>query len=315
VWFPISGISVALAVWLTSRLSTRSVDYGIDGLSSARIVGAHGPFDAIQFWTALLAAGALLIVIMSLPGFLIRRIFSARLTKRLRPSIVRFGVVPIASLLFWVALALLLSLFTYGCASSHRYLVGSMNVPLSLYEGTSYPIHLLMNERFSKEGLTQALEYSKTQETIDLLLAIRDGMKVAAVQVELQAPEVAFGGEKKLVQKLQGGPLQFDWTLNFNVAGPKVLTFIFGFLDETGKVTTAGHIDHRVEVTKLGFLSKPQAAGLATGSAVVALLTSIVGLIKPLGQRFRRKKEKETVVQGFKPAADSSPEREQDPRA
>ena len=195
----------------------------------------------------------------------------------------RWLIVPAATVFLWTLL--FLALFLTGCSPGGHIYFGSLSLPLSLYEGTSQSVHVAFEQDMTRSRLHKALMTSTLGESTRLELLVPGDSQAVSLQVELQAPDVMFGGDAKQTQSLSAPRLQYDWTLNFNSAGRKVLSFVFGLSDKQGKVTTVGHVDREVEVIRLGFMSKSQAAVLATLAAVLGLLSLLTSLIKPIAQR------------------------------
>jgi hypothetical protein len=291
-----------LTLWLIHLISIRTIEYGLDDFSTGRTLATEGPFDIAISVLMVVALALLGAAIIAAPGAVFYRLFSAKLNKHFRPKISRFVIVPLVVIAFWAAVIWILSMA--GCSSTKSLFIGTMKVPLALYEGTSYAVHLKMEEIAVQKGIRGVFESTRNQENVQLKLAIRDGLKVSGIQVELQAPDVIIGGDKKLVQSVSAGLLQYDWALNFNAAGPRILTFVFSLVDTTGKAITVGHFDHEVQVNKLGFLTRVQASILVTLTGILGLISGMVALIKPVAEKLR-KKTPSKIVTGFAPGAKS----------
>jgi hypothetical protein len=302
-WLVTAGGLGAVTFWLISRTATRTAEYHFGTFTtSGELVSSSGPFDTLLVVCLIAAVTAVVLSILAVPGWVISSLFAERLSQRYSPAMTRWLIVPAATVLFWMLVLAIASMA--GCATNGRVFLGSMSLPLSLYEGSSQPVHLTFQQDVTRSRLDEALKASTIDETTRIELLVPGDLRAVSLQVELQAPDVMIGGDAKQSQGLDVPRLQYDWTLNFNSAGRKVLSFVFRLADKKGKLTAVGHIDREVEVTKLGFLSKPQAAGLATASAVLGLLSLLIGLIKPVAQRLIPRK-KTTKVTGFSPPAGS----------
>jgi len=281
---------------MVDRIATRTAEYGFEKFTVPEAVASHGPFDSAIAFSVGAVLLAVVLAAVATPGLLAYYLFFARLSRRYSPLTIRFGIVPIATILFWVVILLLV--FSAGCGG--RVFLGTLSIPVSLYEGTSQPVHLMMQRDYGGQLLNHALEASTIDQDTRMTLSVPGQSQAVALQVELQAPEVVIGGDRTLSQNLDSDVIQYDWVLNFNNAGTKVLSFIFRLADRDGRTTTIGHIDRNVDVNKLGFLTKYQAAHLSEPAAVLTPLVALVGLIKPLAQRLTRKKK--ATVKGFSPS-------------
>lgn len=295
-WLVTAGALGAVSLWLISRTATRTAEYRFRTFSTSELVSSSGPFDTLRFVCLIAALTAVALSILAAPGWVISRLFAERLSRRYSLTTTRWLIVPAATVLFWMLVLAILSMT--GCGMNGRVFLGSMSLPVLLYEGTSQPVHLTFQQDLTRSRLDEALKASTIGESTRIELLVPGDSRAVSLQVELQAPDVMIGGDATQSQRLDVPLLQYDWTLNFNSAGRKVLSFVFRLADKKGKLTSVGRIDRDVEVTKLGFMSKPQAAGLSTASAVLSLLSLLIGLIKPVAQRLTGRK-KTAKVTGF----------------
>ena len=295
-WLVTAGPLGAVSLWLISRTATRTAEYRFRTFSTSELVSSSGPFDTLRFVCLIAALTAVALSILAAPGWVISRLFCRAVVATLFAHDDSMADRACGDGSYWMLVLAILSMT--GCGMNGRVFLGSMSLPVLLYKGTSQPVHLTFQQDLTRSRLDEALKASTIGESTRIELLVPGDSRAVSLQVELQAPDVMIGGDATQSQRLDVPLLQYDWTLNFNSAGRKVLSFVFRLADKKGKLTSVGRIDRDVEVTKLGFMSKPQAAGLSTASAVLSLLSLLIGLIKPVAQRLTGRK-KTAKVTGF----------------
>lgn len=282
IWFSLAAILFVLACWLIDQTSPHIVDYGFPSFGDATVVSTEGPLDRLRTYAALALVVVIIMAVLISPGFLIHKLISKKLSRRVPTWVINFIVVPLATMLAWLLIGLIL--MVAGCGE-HRVFIGTMKLPESLYEGDSFVARLTMKESvLRKDQFLKDLEVQQSGENVELRLMIDRGLEILALRVDLLASNVKIEGEANQTRPINQ-PLVYEWNLNFEKSGNLLLTFVFNAIVSDGSAISIASFDHSVRVNILGSFTGRQLSVLTSISLIGGILTTAMGLFSSFKKR------------------------------